>query len=130
MISVDVGGTSCDISLVRGGRPTVRTEFEIEPDLLVNTLANEVYTLGAGGGSVVHISPTGQLTIGPESVGANPGPVCYGKGGKELTVTDLCLLIGILDADGFLGGQMGLRGPSLREKLCTGLISCYLMTKG
>jgi N-methylhydantoinase A len=108
LICCDIGGTSCDISLVRAGKPTVRTEFEIEPDLVVNTLANEIFTLGAGGGSIVHVSPVGQLMVGPESVGADPGPACYNKGGKELTVTDLCLLIGILDPDGFLGGEIAL----------------------
>jgi N-methylhydantoinase A len=115
LICCDIGGTSCDISLVRGGRPTVRTEFEIEPDLVVNTLANEIFTIGAGGGSIVHVSPTGQLTVGPDSVGADPGPACYGKGGKTLTVTDLCLLIGILDAGEFLGGEMAIH-PELAEQ--------------
>ena len=108
LICCDIGGTSCDISLVREGRPTVRTEFEIEPDLVVNTLANEIFTLGAGGGSIVHVTPAGQLMVGPESVGADPGPACYNKGGKVLTVTDLCLLIGILDPSGLLGGEIAL----------------------
>ncbi len=71
-------------------------------------MANEIFTIGAGGGSIVHVSPTGQLTIGPDSVGANPGPACYNKGGDKLTVTDLFLLVGILDAKNFLGGEIPL----------------------
>jgi N-methylhydantoinase A len=104
----DVGGTSSDISVVSGGEPFVNTTFELEHDLLINALSNEVSSLGAGGGSIVSITEAGELAVGPESAGADPGPACYGKGGERPTLTDACLLIGILDPDRFLGGEMRL----------------------
>ncbi len=108
LVCCDVGGTSCDISVVTRGRPIVNTTFEIEHDLIVNTLANEIATLGAGGGSIVSIGANGELRVGPESAGGDPGPACYGKGGTLPTMTDACLLIGILSPEGFLGGKMKL----------------------
>lgn len=115
LICCDIGGTTSDISIVREGKPTVRTEFEIEQDMIVNTLANEIFSIGAGGGSIVHVSPTGELLVGPESAGGDPGPACYDKGGKSLTTTDICLLIGIVDADRFMGGEMPLYPKLARE---------------
>lgn len=109
LICADVGGTSCDISIVTDGTPFVNTTFELEHDLVVNALSNEISSLGAGGGSIVSISPTGELKVGPESAGGDPGPACYGKGGQDPTVTDACLLIGILDPDRFVGGGMRLQ---------------------
>ncbi|ETI69002.1 hydantoinase/oxoprolinase family protein [Neobacillus vireti] len=109
ILCCDIGGTSCDISIVKDGKPTVTTVFELEHDLLVNTLTNEVSSIGAGGGSIVKIDPgTGELRVGPESAGGKPGPACYGKGGKNPTVTDTCLLIGILNSDAPLGGRIRL----------------------
>jgi N-methylhydantoinase A len=108
LLCADVGGTSCDISIVTDGQPFVQTEFELEHDLIVNALSNEISSIGAGGGSVVSISPAGELQVGPESAGADPGPACYGKGGTRPTMTDACLLMGILDPDRFAGGQMQL----------------------
>ena len=108
MLCCDVGGTSSDISLVTGGKPFVNTTFELEHDLIVNALSNEISSIGAGGGSLVAVTAAGELTVGPGSAGANPGPACYGKGGTEPTVTDAALLIGIIDPDGFAGGQMRL----------------------
>jgi N-methylhydantoinase A len=104
----DVGGTSSDISVVSGGEPFVNTTFELEHDLLINALSNEVSSLGAGGGSIVSITEAGEVAVGPESAGGDPGPACYGKGGEDPTLTDTCLLIGILDPDRFLGGEMRL----------------------
>jgi N-methylhydantoinase A len=104
----DVGGTSSDISVVSGGEPFVNTTFELEHDLLINALSNEVSSLGAGGGSIVSITEAGEVAVGPESAGADPGPACYGKGGERPTLTDTCLLIGILDPARFLGGEMRL----------------------
>jgi len=109
ILCCDIGGTSCDISIVKDGKPTVTTVFEIEHDLLVNTLTNEVSSIGAGGGSIVKIDPgTGELKVGPESAGGQPGPACYGKGGENPTLTDSCLLIGILNSDAPLGGRIQL----------------------
>jgi N-methylhydantoinase A len=108
LLCADVGGTSCDISLVADGKPKVDTTFEIEHDLIVNALSNEVSSIGAGGGSLVTISPSGELQVGPGSAGADPGPACYGKGGDSPTTTDTCLLMGIIDPCAFAGGRMRL----------------------
>ncbi len=115
LLCCDVGGTSCDISVVTGGAPFVNTTFELEHDLLINSLSNEVVSLGAGGGSLIAVNEAGEVTVGPGSAGASPGPACYGKGGTQPTVTDACLLIGILDPQGFLGGKMPLHESHARR---------------
>lgn len=115
LLCADVGGTSCDISLVTDGQPFVNTTFELEHDLIVNALSNEVSSIGAGGGSLVTISQAGELQVGPGSAGADPGPACYHKGGTEPTTTDTCVLMGIIDADGFAGGRMKLHPELARQ---------------
>jgi N-methylhydantoinase A len=106
LLCCDVGGTSCDVSLVNAGQPSLTTTFELEPDMLVNSLAVSLDTLGAGGGSVVASLPSGEIAVGPESAGADPGPACYGRGGIAPTMTDAFLLMGLLDAGGFNAGRM------------------------
>ncbi|MES2492131.1 MAG: hydantoinase/oxoprolinase family protein [Pseudomonadota bacterium] len=108
LLCADIGGTSCDISLVSDFRPFVNTTFELEHDLIVNALSIEVSSIGAGGGSLVAISDAGEVTVGPGSAGAEPGPACYGKGGRQPTLTDACLLMGIIDPDAFAGGRVQL----------------------
>jgi N-methylhydantoinase A len=108
IICCDVGGTSTDVSLVQGGRPFVNDTFSLEHDLIINALSTEISSVGAGGGSIVSISPAGDVVVGPASAGADPGPACYGRGGTEPTITDACLLIGIIDPGGFAGGEMRL----------------------
>ena len=115
LLCADVGGTSCDISVVLDGRPWVNDTFELEWDLVVNALSTDIVTLGAGGGSIVSIGPTGDLRVGPDSAGADPGPACYGKGGTAPTVTDAALAIGIIAPDRFVGGKVPLF-PELAEK--------------
>lgn len=115
LLCADVGGTSCDISLVTGGQPYVDTTFELEYDLVVNALSNEISSIGAGGGSLVTVGPTGELQVGPGSAGADPGPACYDAGGAQPTTTDTCLLMGILDSEGFAGGRMKLDADRSRE---------------
>ncbi|WP_433503161.1 hydantoinase/oxoprolinase family protein [Pseudonocardia halophobica] len=115
LLCADVGGTSCDISLVTGGEPYVDTTFELEYDLVVNALSNEISSIGAGGGSLVTVGPTGELQVGPGSAGADPGPACYDAGGAQPTTTDTCLLMGILDPEGFAGGRMKLDIDSARR---------------
>jgi len=115
IICCDVGGTSTDISLIRQGKPVVKTEYEIEHDVIVNTLANEIFSIGQGGGSIAHAGSYGELLVGPEGAGADPGPACYGGGGTQPTLTDAFLLMGILDASKFLGGEKVLY-PELAEK--------------
>jgi N-methylhydantoinase A len=108
LLCADVGGTSCDISMVMNGQPFVNTMFELEHDLVVNTLSNEITSVGAGGGSIVSVSAAGEIKVGPESAGADPGPACYGQGGELPTITDICLLIGVLDGQRFAGGRARL----------------------
>jgi N-methylhydantoinase A len=108
LLCADVGGTSCDISVVTNGRPYLDLSYELEPDLQVNSLTTAVTSIGAGGGSVVWVNDVGEIRVGPDSAGANPGPACYGLGGTRPTLTDLALLIGILDPDGFGGGRLKL----------------------
>lgn len=108
LLCADVGGTSCDISLVVDGKPFVDTTFELEHDLVVNALSIEIASIGAGGGSLVAVSPAGEIKVGPGSAGAAPGPACYGIGGKQPATTDTFLLMGVIDPDGFAGGKMRL----------------------
>jgi N-methylhydantoinase A len=115
LICCDVGGTSTDISIVSGGEPLVDTTFEIEHDLIVNTVASEIATIGAGGGSIVSVTPEGELRVGPESAGGKPGPACYGRGGTAPTTTDACLLAGILSGDEPLGGTLRI-DPELSRR--------------
>ena len=103
-ISVDVGGTSADICLVRDGRPDVTVERSIG-GLPLQLPMLDIATIGAGGGSIARVSPTGGLAVGPESAGASPGPACYGQGGTEPTVTDARLVLGHLPQH-LLGGEM------------------------
>jgi len=120
LLCADVGGTSCDISVVTAGKPFVNTMFELEHDLVVNALSNEISSIGAGGGSLVAVSSSGDITVGPGSAGADPGPACYGKGGTRPTMSDICLLIGLLDPNGFAGGRMKL-DPALSARAVEGL---------
>ena len=108
LICCDVGGTSTDVSLVVDGQPFVNNTFSLEPDMIINALSTEISSVGAGGGSIVSISPAGDVLVGPASAGADPGPACYARGGTAPTITDACLLMGILDPDGFAGGEMRL----------------------
>ena len=108
LISMDMGGTSFDVSLIAGGDVKRTAEFEIEWGLPVYTPMVDVRTIGAGGGSIAWIDKGGLLRVGPRSAGANPGPACYGRGGTEPTVTDANLVLGRLNADYFLGGAMAL----------------------
>jgi N-methylhydantoinase A len=108
IVTLDMGGTSCDVGLIHGGRIGYSTDFEIEFSLPVATPTIDLTTIGAGGGSIAWIDKGGLLRVGPQSAGADPGPVCYGTGGTEVTVTDANLVLGRLNPDFFLGGQIAL----------------------
>lgn len=115
LICADVGGTSTDVSLVIDGKPFVQNKFEVEHDLVINALSIEVTSVGAGGGSLVSVSPSGAIQVGPGSAGADPGPACYGRGGTRPAVTDACLLMGLLSHDGFAGGELSLDVDAARR---------------
>ncbi|PKW16412.1 hydantoinase/oxoprolinase family protein [Saccharopolyspora spinosa] len=106
VVSFDIGGTSTDIALIRAGQPDEMTSGEIEGYPL-RMPAVDVHTIGAGGGSVAWRDSGGGLRVGPQSAGATPGPICYGRGGEEITVTDAHLLLGRL-GDSLLGGRLML----------------------
>jgi N-methylhydantoinase A len=108
VVTLDMGGTSADVGLIIDGQQRFTTEFEIEWGLPVAVPIVEVRTLGAGGGSLAWIDKGGMLNVGPRSAGALPGPAAYGRGGEEATVTDANLVLGRLNAEFFLGGEMKL----------------------
>ncbi len=107
-VTLDMGGTSCDVGLITGGAFDSTTEYEVEWGVPVSALFIDYTTIGAGGGSIAHMDAGGLLRVGPRSAGADPGPACYGRGGTEPTVTDANLVLGRLDPDYFLGGAMSL----------------------
>jgi N-methylhydantoinase A len=104
---MDVGGTSFDVSLVKDHAPIVKHRSELMgyPVLLPGM---DIRPIGAGGGSIARVDAGGLLTVGPESAGADPGPMCYGLGGKEPTVTDAALVNGLINPSYFLGGEIKL----------------------
>jgi N-methylhydantoinase A len=107
LVTLDMGGTSCDIAFIEGGVPLETTEGIIARRQ-VDVPALDMTTISAGGGSIAAIDGGGFLTVGPRSAGADPGPACYGRGGTKPTVTDADLVCGFLNADYFLGGKQKL----------------------
>jgi N-methylhydantoinase A len=116
VITLDIGGTSADASLVIDGSPRVVSEHSID-EVPVRTIGIDVRSIGAGGGSIASLDAMGGLQVGPESAGADPGPVCYGRGGQTPTVTDADLVAGYLDPLGFCGGTMHLDVDAARSSL-------------
>ena len=106
IITLDMGGTSTDVALI-SGKPEPRPESEID-NLPLRIRMLDIETIGAGGGSIARVDAGGALRVGPESAGANPGPVVYGQGGEQVTVSDANTILGRLDAEHFLGGTMSL----------------------
>jgi len=106
-VSLDMGGTSNDVGVVREGAPLLAAEGSIGP-YPVRTPMVDVNTIGAGGGSIAWIDASGGLRVGPRSAGAEPGPACYGRGGDEATVTDASVVLGYLNPARFAGGTMAL----------------------
>ena len=107
VITLDVGGTSADLAVVEGGRPRSSTSEHVGGVPVMMPVVG-VTAIGAGGGSVAWVDDVGVPKVGPQSTGAHPGPACYGRGGKEATLTDAFLVCGYLDAERFLGGRMRL----------------------
>lgn len=112
VISIDVGGTSADICLVRDSRPEITKDGMVGPFPLKLPML-DIHTIGAGGGSIAAVSGAGRLSVGPRSAGAEPGPVAYGRGGTEPTVTDAHLVLGRIPS-ALLGGELPLDGSSAR----------------
>ena len=116
LITVDIGGTSADISTIPDGRIKImnpRDSYVSGHPILVPMI--DLVTIGAGGGSIAYVDSAGGFHVGPRSAGADPGPACYGKGGEEPTVTDAQVALGRLDADKLLGGDLPI-DPSLSKR--------------
>jgi N-methylhydantoinase A len=103
LITYDMGGTSTDVGLIENAVPQVSGELELEYALPIHVPMVDVHTIGAGGGSIASVDAAGMLRVGPESAGARPGPICYGRGGSEPTITDANLILGRLNPDRLLG---------------------------
>ncbi|MBY6091725.1 hydantoinase/oxoprolinase family protein [Maritimibacter alkaliphilus] len=97
LLTYDMGGTSTDVALIRDAQPAVSNEIEVEYAMPIHVPMVDVRTVGAGGGSIAKVNAAGLLEVGPESAGATPGPVCYGRGGTRPTISDANLLLGRLD---------------------------------
>ena len=107
VITIDVGGTSADISVIQNGELRIKNPRDTEvANLPVLVPMIDVDAIGAGGGSIAYLDPGGAFRVGPRSAGASPGPACYGKGGKEPAVTDAQVVLGRLDPEHFLGGDL------------------------
>jgi N-methylhydantoinase A len=117
VLTLDMGGTSADVGIVVNGRQRHTTEYEIEWGLPAAIPLIDIKSVGAGGGSIAWVDAGGFLRVGPASAGAQPGPVCYGRGGTEVTVTDANLLLGRLDPEYFLAGRMRLDATMAHEAM-------------
>jgi N-methylhydantoinase A len=113
-ISVDMGGTSYDVCLVRGAEPNVKSSWNWINRYLVALPMVDVVSIGSGGGSLARVT-AGALTVGPQSAGSDPGPICYGRGGTQPTVTDANLVLGYLNPETFAGGEFPLKADGLAE---------------
>jgi len=107
LITLDMGGTSTDVCLVADSKPSLSGETEVD-GLPIRTPVLDIVTVGAGGGSICWQDDGGMLRVGPESVGADPGPACYGRGGNRPSITDAHMLRGTIRAETFLGGKMSV----------------------
>jgi N-methylhydantoinase A len=115
LITTDMGGTSFDVAIVVDDKPLMSANHEAG-GFHIATPMIEVRAIGAGGGSIARVVD-GQLHVGPDSAGARPGPVCYGRGGKRATVTDADVVLGIIDPETFLGGKMKLDRAAAAEAI-------------
>ncbi|WP_020670620.1 hydantoinase/oxoprolinase family protein [Amycolatopsis nigrescens] len=125
LLAFDMGGTTAKLCTISGGAPLVTHEFEVDrkyrllpgSGLPVRVPVTDMIEIGVGGGSIARIDSLGLLTVGPDSAGSEPGPVCYGRGGSEPTVTDADLVLGYLDPGYFLGGAMKLDVAGARDTI-------------
>ena len=116
VVSVDMGGTSYDVCLIRGGHPELTSDWNWRHRYCIALPMVDIHAIGAGGGSIARVD-RGGLHVGPESAGSEPGPICYGLGGTQPTVTDADLVLGRLDPEGFWGGRRALDIDGAREAL-------------
>ena len=117
VVTYDMGGTSCDVGLIVEGIPQVSSELEIEYAMPIHVPMVDVHSIGAGGGSIAWVNDAGLLQAGPESAGAQPGPICYGKGGARPTMTDANLVLGRLNPEKLLAVDNPVFLEKVRELL-------------
>jgi N-methylhydantoinase A len=120
IVTLDMGGTSTDVSLIWEGQPLRSAETDIEWNIPVSSTQIDIASIGAGGGSIASVAPGGELAVGPQSAGAAPGPACYGRGGTQPTVTDALAVLGVLP-ETLLGGGFGLDIDAATTALREGL---------
>lgn len=116
IVTFDMGGTTADFSVIAGGEPRHKGS-RIVDGLPLRLPSLDIESISAGGGSIAYVDRGGGLKVGPRSAGAVPGPACYGKGGTDATVTDAAVVLGILDPDDYLGGEMPLFADRAREAI-------------
>ena len=121
LITYDMGGTSTDVSVIRAGKPSVSNEIEIEYAMPIHVPMIDVRTVGAGGGSIARVNAAGLLEVGPDSAGANPGPICYGRGGDQPTISDANLILGRLKLNKMKSVEGGVSLKTLTEVFDTKL---------
>lgn len=114
LVTFDVGGTSTDVSVVVNGQPLFASD-RVVADYPVKTPMVDIHVIGAGGGSIAEIDDAGALKVGPRSAGASPGPVAYGLGGEEPTITDANIVLGRLDQQALLNGKMPINAEAARQ---------------
>jgi N-methylhydantoinase A len=117
VVTLDMGGTSTDVSTIVDGKEKFTTDFEVEWGRPIQIPMLDIRSIGAGGGSIARIDAGGMLVVGPESAGANPGPACYGLGGRLPTVTDANVVTGRISPANFLGGKMTLDAEAARAAI-------------
>ncbi|MGH0032275.1 MAG: hydantoinase/oxoprolinase family protein [Myxococcota bacterium] len=115
-IAIDMGGTSYEACLVRGGRPTIKSFWNWQHRYLVGLPMVEMHSIGAGGGSIAHVE-AGALKVGPESAKSVPGPICYGRGGTRPTVTDANVVLGYINPEALCGGEFELETDGVRDAI-------------
>lgn len=125
LLAFDMGGTTAKLCMIENGEPLLTHTFEVNrvyklkpgSGLPVRAPVIDMIEIGAGGGSIARVNALGLISVGPDSAGSEPGPVCYGQGGEAVTVTDADLVLGLLDPDSFLGGRMVLDVDAARAAL-------------
>ncbi|HWF26144.1 MAG TPA: hydantoinase/oxoprolinase family protein [Solirubrobacteraceae bacterium] len=115
VITFDMGGTSADLSLVEGAKPSLSSEWRVDWNIPILFPAIDLVAIGAGGGTIAWVDAGGSLRVGPDSAGADPGPACLGRGNEQPTITDAHLFLGRLQADRYLGGDVTIY-PELAER--------------
>ena len=117
IVTYDMGGTSSDVGLIQGGIPATSSELQLEYGMPIHVPMVDVHSIGAGGGSIAFINDAGMLQVGPRSAGAMPGPICYGRGGTEPTITDANLVLGRLNPDALLAVENAVSMQQVRQNL-------------